>query len=68
MSRKPVSRYIKFGVFQAHRFFLGVDDGGIRGNNKRSDSYTAPPWKIVISRKAQELHVMNAIHFMHIFH
>jgi len=61
-------RYMNFVVFQAHRLFLGVDDGRIHGNDKRIDSYAAPPWKIVISRKAQELRVMNAIHFMHISH
>jgi len=57
---------MNFGVFQAHRFFLGVDDGRICGNGKRIDSYTTPRWKIVISRKAQESRIMNAIHFMHV--
>jgi len=57
---------MNFGVFQAHRFFLGVDDGRIRGNDKRIDSYTDPPWKIVIYREAQEPRIMNAIHLMNV--
>jgi len=59
-----MNQYTNFGIFQAHRSFLEVDDRRIRGNDKRIDSYTAPSWKIVISRKAQEPRIMNAIHPM----
>jgi len=57
---------MNFGVFQAYRFFLGVDGGRSRGNDKKINSHATPPWKTAISRKAQELRIVNAIHYMHI--
>ena len=57
---------MKFGAFLSHLSSPGVDDERIRCNDKSINSHATLPWKTVISRNAQELRIMNAIHFMHV--